>query len=209
MDLWLIRHPRPLVEPGICYGHWDVPADPAHTQQVAEQVCRAWSTEGIRPVRLHVSPLQRAHALALAIQSRCDHRPAVIVDNDLAEMNFGDWEGRAWSAIGPQAVDAWVADFWTHRPPGDGESTRDVFHRVVRACDRLARASDGEGAPAIAITHAGVIRAACWIKAHGFPSDLRASDWPRGGPQPGEWVRLAGGFTAPTTQAASPQQKGP
>ena len=64
MELYLIRHPRPAVAPGICYGQTDLGlAEPA-----AEVAAR------LRPLlpadfALHASPLARARLLAEALQT--------------------------------------------------------------------------------------------------------------------------------------------
>ncbi len=37
-SLWLVRHARPLIAPGICYGRHDVAADAAGTRAAAERL---------------------------------------------------------------------------------------------------------------------------------------------------------------------------
>jgi broad specificity phosphatase PhoE/ribonuclease HI len=62
----------------------------------------------------------------------------VAVDDDLAELDFGTWEGLTFAearAADPDALTAWLAAPDT-APPG-GESFADVAERVGRARDRV------------------------------------------------------------------------
>jgi len=144
VQVFLIRHPRPSIAEGLCYGRLDVPA--------CEVAATADALRPTLPGGLPVlsSPLRRCRDLALQLH------PAPRFDDGLMEMNFGDWEGRRWDEIGVAALDAWAADLLHHVPPG-GESVAMLQARVVATLDALA----AEGLPAcIVVTHAGVIRAA-------------------------------------------------
>ena len=120
MILHLIRHPLPLVAPGICYGRLDVAAE---NVPEAAAALRAELPSGL-PV--WTSPLVRCRMLAEALHAS----PAV--DDRLAEMDFGDWEGRAWDAIARTELDAWAADIAGYAPPG-GESPLAVQRRALQA----------------------------------------------------------------------------
>ena len=118
MQLHLIRHPRPAVEPGICYGQTDL--------GLAESPAAV--AERLRPLlpesfALHASPLARARLLAESLG-----RPRL--DERLKEIHFGDWEGRSFTDIG-SAIDDWAADPLGFRPPG-GESPREMATRVLQ-----------------------------------------------------------------------------
>ena len=56
--------------------------------------------------------------------------PMPKIDDRLAEMNFGDWEGRPWDSIPRLEIDAWAADVAGYAPPG-GESPRDLQRRAL------------------------------------------------------------------------------
>lgn len=146
MILHLIRHPPPVIAPGLCYGRLDVPA--RSVEATAAQL-RAQLPAGL-PV--WSSPLQRARALAEALH------PAPQCDPRLAEMDFGAWEGQAWDAIGPRALDAWAADIAGFRPP-QGESGYEVQARA------LAWLAERREAELVVVTHAGIKRAllAHWL----------------------------------------------
>jgi alpha-ribazole phosphatase len=179
MKLWLARHAKPLIDPGICYGRQDVAADPAATAECAQVLA------GLLPAGARVthSPLQRCAQLAQALQER---RPDLTYETDsrLQEMDFGAWEGRAWSDIGPAELQAWTDIFADHAVGGSGESTRQVMARVASAFDELQGQAD-----TLWITHAGVIRAAELI-ACGVRQITRADEWPVNAPAYGQWCTL-------------------
>ena len=96
------------------------------------------------------SPLRRARRLAEALD------PCVRLDARLAEIDFGDWEGRRWDDIDRESIDDWAADVLNFTPPG-GESVADLQRRVIDFAGELAATC---GVPRVAlVTHAGVIRA--------------------------------------------------
>lgn len=176
MKLWLVRHARPLVEAGVCYGASDVSADVAATRVCAAQLASALPGG----IRLLSSPLQRCARLAQEVQRL---RPDVTLRNDarLAEMDFGCWEGQRWDAIPRDAYDAWTADFGTHRF-GGSESVDDLMRRVA-----AVQAETVKGAcDTVWITHAGVMRAMALL-AQGQTRVTQAGQWPRQAPSWGEW----------------------
>lgn len=169
MRLWLQRHARVLCEPGLCYGRNDVPADAERTRQAATALAQALPPA----VALWVSPLGRCTALAQALQALRPDLAEARIDPRLAEMHFGAWEGRPWSAIARDEFDAWTADF-AHSPAGgDGESTQAFLQRVAGAWDDW----QASGRDAAWITHAGVMRAVRLIDS-GRRTVATAADWP-------------------------------
>jgi alpha-ribazole phosphatase len=40
MPLWVVRHARPLIAPGVCYGALDVPACPQTIRDAAEALAQ-------------------------------------------------------------------------------------------------------------------------------------------------------------------------
>lgn len=142
-----IRHPA-VAAAGTCYGHLDLDCAPG-----AEDAIRVLLTE-LPPVRaLRSSPALRCRLLADRIATR-DRVPAVL-DARLRELDFGEWEGRSWSAIDRAESDRWAADPVSNAPPG-GETFASLLARVTEA---LAETPPG----AVVVTHAGPIRAAGMI----------------------------------------------
>ena len=145
MELILVRHPRPLVAEGLCYGRSDMPVDPDELVRV----CAALQASGLPGnVPVFSSPLHRCAALARRLSAN------VFFDARLAEMDFGDWELRSWNDIPRGEVDAWAADL-PHYRPGGGESVLDVTRRVAGA---LADIRQHGGERAVVICHAGTMR---------------------------------------------------
>ena len=167
MKLWLVRHARPLIDPGVCYGASDVLADPAATLEAASGLAELLPP-GL-PVRC--SPLQRCTQLARALHAL---RPDLAwqADARLAEMNFGRWEGWRWSDITQDEFIPWIDSFHDYRF-GGSESVGELMARVARARNDAARQGQG-----VWITHAGVIRAA-HLLVQGLSRVSRASQWPR------------------------------
>jgi len=139
MRLHLIRHSKPVLEPGVCYGRHDCSAEGV--------VEAALALRAVLPAGLPVwsSPLIRCRALAEQLHAH------PVIDDRLAEMHFGDWEGRRWDDVPRAELDAWAADVAGYAPPG-GESPRDLQRRAL---DFVASLDVPE---ALIVTHAGVIR---------------------------------------------------
>jgi alpha-ribazole phosphatase len=97
-------------------------------------------------------------------------------------MDFGHWEAQPWSAIPPEAYDAWTADFGGHRFGGK-ESVTDFMNRVALAWDEI----QGQAQDSIWITHAGVIRAVSLL-AKGVRQITDAAQWPAQAPGFGQWT---------------------
>jgi alpha-ribazole phosphatase len=146
MKLHLLRHPQPTVAAGLCYGASDIPAD-ATALAVTLAAVRSAGLPGNLPV--YSSPLRRCADLARALAPAQLH-----VDARLAEMDFGAWELRAWSAIARADVDAWNADLLDYRP-GGAENVMDVARRVAAFRADLLAANVPE---VLLVCHAGTIR---------------------------------------------------
>jgi alpha-ribazole phosphatase len=165
MTLWLVRHARPVVDEGVCYGATDLQADPQETLQAAAALA-AVLPEGIAVLS---SPLQRCVQLAqaLGLPYRTDAR--------LAEMDFGCWEGTRWTDIGQDDYRRWTEDFAGYRFGGK-ESVSQLMARVGAAFEEARQAGDD----VLWVTHAGVIRAArLFSQGGGVPRD--AAGWPKDG----------------------------
>jgi len=150
MRLLLVRHPQPLVAPGICYGSTDLAVAP---DQLA-RVLTALSASLPKDVPLFSSPLRRCAELAASLE--CASR---TFDARLVEMNFGLWEMRRWDDIPRPEIDAWAGDVAAYRP-GGGESVLQMAERVAAFYADLSHLRHKH---IIVICHAGTIRllAAC------------------------------------------------
>jgi alpha-ribazole phosphatase len=153
MRLTLVRHPKPDVAPGLCYGRTDLAVAPEQLAQTLAALHPALPADAI----LYSSPLQRCRTLALALAELCGGT-APTVDTRLAEMDFGTWEMRAWESIARAEIDAWAADLDGYRP-GGGETLLEMAARVATFLSDIQRQQQD----AIVICHAGTMRlvAAC------------------------------------------------
>jgi alpha-ribazole phosphatase len=162
----LVRHTRVNVAPGICYGQHDVallqPHDPPF--DVVRAAVRAVAVVGVAAVVS--SPLSRAAQLAAHIASDV----GVFVQTNAAflELDFGDWEGRAWSDIPRAESDPWSMDYHRLAPPR-GETHAALTARVCSALDVLAAQHQHD--TVVVVTHAGPIRVAL-ARGRGLRSDV-------------------------------------
>lgn len=149
MRFYLIRHPRPDVATGICYGSTDIPVK----LQEMEQALAALMPLLPSSVPVFSSPLQRCRKLAERLR-KVLHTTRLSLDPRLAEMDFGAWEMRSWEEIPREEVDAWAQDLCAWRP-GGGESVLQVAWRLKAFLDETKRLAEEE---VIVVAHAGTIR---------------------------------------------------
>jgi alpha-ribazole phosphatase len=139
-----IRHPKLEAMQGICYGALDIQVPKKNILQHADALKKV-----IPSLPIITSPLQRCSGLAKALASNAKQ------DVRLLEMNFGQWQGKAWNEIDRDQLEQWANDVTKFQPP-NGESFSDVIARVSEILHTLTQ-------PHILITHAGVIRAAYFL----------------------------------------------
>jgi alpha-ribazole phosphatase len=157
---WWVRH-APVEHDGRIYGQKDMPCDctdAAVFAGLARQLPRdaVWVTSNLR--RTH----ETARAIVRAGLPGPDPipGPGAQAIPDLAEQDFGDWQGLKYEELHESRGGAFHR-FW-HAPahvqaPG-GESFIDVMQRVARAVHGLVEPNRGRDI--IAVAHGGTIRAA-------------------------------------------------
>jgi len=148
MVLTLVRHTTPDIAEGICYGQTDLDVAVSFEREASGTLVALPAFDAII-----TSPLMRCQKLADLIASRGDIK--VEQDARLMEIDFGSWEGRAWSEIPRIEIDAWAEDFWLARPHG-GESVSMLHARAIQALWEWQKRYE---CPLI-VTHAGIIKAA-------------------------------------------------
>jgi len=144
----LLRHTRPAIEDGVCYGRMDL--------DIAETFEDEASTimNQLPPIDAVVSsPLQRC--LKLACRIGVVRGLHVIADERIIEMDFGKWEGQNWADIPKLELEQWSKDFLHARPHG-GESVAMLRERTLDALKDRERSD----ASILVVTHAGVIKSA-------------------------------------------------
>jgi broad specificity phosphatase PhoE len=158
--LWWIRH-APVDHGGRIYGQLDLSCDCSETATFAGLAAQlphraVWVTSNLR--RTH----QTAAAIVRAGLPGPDAIPGpeAIAIADLAEQNFGEWQGLAYAEL-DQCRGGHFHRFWhapAHEAAPGGESFLVVMERVSRAVHRLVETYAGRDV--IAVAHGGTIRAA-------------------------------------------------
>jgi alpha-ribazole phosphatase len=158
---WWVRHAPVTVNNGRCYGQTDVPCDCSNDAAFAG-LAKLLPKDAVWVT----STLQRTHMTAAGIVRaglpgpKLIPGPGVIVERDLAEQHFGDWQGVTYAELAELNGNRWPR-FWLapahHAPPG-GESFVELMARAHPAILRLS--AEHAGRDIIAVTHGGTIRAA-------------------------------------------------
>ena len=171
MTLYIWRHPKPMATDGRCIGQSDVAVDKRKLKRLAHRIERFVRRHQL-PKVIWVSPLQRSLKVGQILAQRGF---ACHVAPELAEINFGQWDGRDWAQIAKQEIDDWCANF-AHFAPDGGESLQQLFERVENWLNDMAAQNSGQK-PILAVGHAGWITAAKMTDA-GQNIPKIAADWP-------------------------------
>ena len=148
MRIALIRHPAPLIEPGICYGRLDVAVAPNAEEQIG---AIAASVDLHGAVCVWSSPSRRCRGLADAIALALG--VPLAIDPRLRELDFGTWEGRPWEVIARADLDRWAASPLTFAPPG-GETGAALIARISAFHAGLRQAQQG----CVVVSHGGPLK---------------------------------------------------
>jgi len=186
--MFLVRHGETELTASRRYsGRGDVPLSDRGTAQARAVALRLSGTDVAGIV---TSPLSRCTRTADVI-AQAVREPPVLVDDDLVECDFGEWEGLTFAEVRakwPEQLDRWLADP-DQAPPG-GESFRAVDARVRTAVGRI-RDTHPEGV-VVVVSHVSPIKlilrdalaagTAFLHRMHLDPAGLSTVDyWPDGG----------------------------
>ncbi|GAA3516597.1 alpha-ribazole phosphatase [Aquimarina addita] len=159
MDIYLVRHTTPNIEKGICYGQSDLGV----TNTFESEVAAIHTGIPLKEItNVYSSPLQRCKLLANTFG-----KPTVF-DNRLKELDFGDWELKAWESIDQDELNPWMEDFVNVKVP-HGESYVMLRDRILDFYNSLSLASHEK---IIIVSHAGPIRA---LVSHVQKTELKDS----------------------------------
>ncbi len=165
MPVTLVRHTRPAIGPGICYGSTNLDVAESFASDSAAVVDQLHSADV-----LISSPLLRCQKLAAVIGHALNVEPRI--DERIREMDFGKWERLAWSAVPRAELDACANDFLHARPHG-GESVAMLRARVMNAMTEYTESNLMH----IIVTHSGVMKVAV---ARGDSEDDFSTSFPYG-----------------------------
>jgi len=153
---WWVRHAPVPGHGARLYGAMDVDCDTSDTEAFRILAARlpedaVWVT----------SPLKRTAQTMDAIAAAMGKvLPQPVVETDLAEQDFGRWQGLKWGdmeAADPEAYRAFWTDPTRSAPPG-GESFAHLIARTRAVIERLT--ADHAGRDIVSIGHGGTVRAA-------------------------------------------------
>lgn len=147
MDIYLIRHTQAADAAGLCYGQTDVGLADSYAEELQDVADKL--PEFTEDCRVFSSPLSRCVQLAEELFDQVD------TDVRLQELYFGDWEGQPFADIDATALQHWMDNFATEKPP-NGESFDDLYQRTGEFWQELIAL---EAEQVVIVTHAGVIRA--------------------------------------------------
>jgi alpha-ribazole phosphatase/probable phosphoglycerate mutase len=152
--LWLIRHGEPVPDVrGRCYGRLDVSLSPEGRRQI-ESVAERLAQEPLAAI--YASPRKRALESAEIIAT--PHSCGIQTEDNLCEIDFGDFEGRTYDEISQRYPEIYRQ--WMERPTEvefpHGESFSKLHARVTHALAVLMDRHSGQSV--VLVTHGGVIR---------------------------------------------------
>jgi alpha-ribazole phosphatase len=153
-----------MVSEGTCYGRTDLAPDPLALRQWWHDVSEALPKHTI----IVSSPLQRCLLASRGLSAHGFSTP--LIDERIAEFDFGFWEGKAWSHIDGQELRSWREQRLIYQVPG-GESVNDLGNRTVSALTHWqSQAKADSSRPLALVTHAGVMQV---LQAHVNDGDFR------------------------------------
>lgn len=151
MKYFLLRHTKPDIAEGICYGQTDVDVLPSFEQE-KERILEQLKT--FEYDRIYSSPFKRCARLAESINHSGTQ---IIFDDRLKELDFGAWELKPWAEIEKtEAAKKWFEDY-IHLPALDGESYMDLLKRVRHFINATQEEKEIESL--LLVCHRGVIGA--------------------------------------------------
>ncbi len=141
---YLIRHTKPKIEPGICYGQTDIELNPNFEKEFSFIKANLPKTG----IAVYTSPLERCLKLAHHLSH------SISIDARLKEINFGEWELKRWDDIPKEEINPWYGDYVNVCPP-KGESFKQLYDRVKDFYDSVLIKQNSSS---IIVAHAGPIR---------------------------------------------------
>jgi broad specificity phosphatase PhoE len=148
---WFLRHGETdWNAQGLSQGRTDIPLNEIGVKQ-AERAALTLRTARIATIV--ASPLVRARRTAEIVAAPLGL--PVLLDPDLAEVNFGEQEGQPMG----DWYDDWIAGSYT---PADAESFQDLVDRTVRGLNRAL----AQPAPVLVVAHGALFRALRLVLGH-------------------------------------------
>ena len=148
MLLYALRHTRVDVPTGICYGQSDVSLAQSFNSELT--IVKS-EIEGLSFDYVYSSPLTRCKTLAEALELPNN----IVFDNNLKELNFGNWELQPWDTIFATSDGRYWMDNYTVAQCPNGESYIQLIDRVSLFLKNIK--TKHPKATVLLVTHSGVI----------------------------------------------------
>ncbi|MDC0612249.1 histidine phosphatase family protein [Vibrio sp.] len=147
-DVWLLRHGQTEGKAAL-NGHYDAKVKP----EVQRKIIESLQSKHLSFETIISSPLSRCLDLAKQIEVK----EGIRVVSDLQEMNFGDYDGKAFDEI---PSEDWVTleKFWCdprQYPLPRSEPIGEFYQRVTAAWSEVIESISSD---TLIVTHGGVIR---------------------------------------------------
>ncbi len=154
--IFLLRHAKPIIKEGICYGQLDIPLELRHYLKIRSELSNTIKKLCIKWDVIYSSPLKRCKLLAIYLNKKLSI--PVIFEDSLKEFHYGLWEGKSYKDI-EQEFTEWSKNYLSQSTPC-GESFKEFLKRVESFYYKIIF----ENINCIIVTHIGVIR--CFYLLH-------------------------------------------
>jgi alpha-ribazole phosphatase/probable phosphoglycerate mutase len=164
-----VRHGRTDWNESMRYqGKSDIPLNEEGLLQARKTSRRI--SQWFSPEVIYSSPLKRALVTAETINTAFEKPVDLRVVDDLAEMNFGRWEGMAFRELRKEEAELYMN--WRHDPvgvtPPGGEPFEQIYERVSRVLEEIQATGMTR---ILVVSHGGILRA-CVMKLLGLDSSV-------------------------------------
>lgn len=147
-NIYLLRHGE-ITDKSSLAGHTDFKLTEVGRRQMSQ------ASEKLQFAQCVSSPLSRC--LEFTEQLTKQQSVSLVVEPNIIEMNFGDWDGKKYDHLWQQSKPN-IGDFWQHpfqHTPPNGESFADFIARVDIWWQRFIAQVEQD---TLVVTHAGVIK---------------------------------------------------
>ncbi|MFI3295921.1 MAG: alpha-ribazole phosphatase family protein [Rikenellaceae bacterium] len=164
--IYLLRHTKPDIESGICYGNTDLGLDPESSKSDTAKAIKSLEVKHFKTI--YSSPLKRCTQLAKEVVNQTQQCDTVTVDPRLKELNFGDWEMMRWDDIFLSTEGKEWFDNYIEHPTPNGESFAELIGRAKSFLDEMMTETEDD---ILIVTHSGFIRGALVAMNIATPSE--------------------------------------
>jgi len=137
--------------------------------------CLAERFHDIHLDAVYTSPYLRALKTAQAVNRY--HNLPLIQNDDLREINGGEWEGRKWADIPrlfPEEHKLWTDQLWLFHAP-NGDTMTAVYQRILKVMAEIAE--ENKGKTVAVVSHGCTLRNFLSFLESGCIEGLQAVGW--------------------------------